>query len=75
MSPSLYTFRELDAWIALGWGGRGRVLLCFLFFFPQFALVPILAPGCVVRESESETKELQSCQLNWPLLFVILEKQ
>lgn len=75
MSQSLYTFRELDAWIALGWGCRGRVLLCFLFFSPQFALVPILAPGCIGRESEAETKELQSCQLNWHLLLVILEKQ
>ena len=47
----------------------------FFIFFPQFALVPILAPGCIGRESEAETKELQSCQLNWHLLLVILEKQ
>ena len=43
----------------------------FFIFFPQFALMPILAPGCIGRESEAETKELQS----WHLLLVILEKQ
>ena len=53
----------------------GDEFCCVFYFFPQFALVPILAPGCIGRESEAETKELQSSQLNWHLLLVILEKQ
>ena len=39
----------------------GTTFVVFFIFFPQFALVPILASGCTGRGSEAETKELQSC--------------